>query len=153
MKRILLITLVLSLTALTDLLAESCLVVLMRDGSQHAYVLSQQPRLSFADGQLALASADAEASFPLSDIENFHFADVETSVPAINPDECRLAYIGGRLTITGLTGRLTIHDLTGRLVYEVTSTTAAPVGYELGQCPKGAYIVRYGRQVITLYNR
>lgn len=153
MKKLLLSIALLFSASCLSAWAESCLVLQMRDGNQHLFVLSQQPRLSFAEGSLIMTSAEAEAAFALSDIENFHFADQDMAIGRVEANDSRFSFVQGQLTIEGFAGLVTICDANGRTVCSMQAGGQTPFGFNLGDCPKGAYMVRFGQHVVKLYNK
>lgn len=136
----------LSLACLFVARAESSLVLELRDGTTHSYVLSEQPRVSFADGSLVMTATGAETRYAISEVENFHFADV-SALPVVSAEAWRVRCVGGVLTVEGYIGEVVVTDVSGRIVYQGKAGSI-----DLGQQPRGTYLVRVGRQMVKLFN-
>lgn len=151
MKRLSTLLLFVGLMGWLSARAESCLVLLMRDGQTHSYVLSQQPRMTFGEGTLTMTAAEAEATFLLADVENFHFVDQEAAIRQVKAEGHCFGYVNGMLTVQGHEGAVMLTDLKGVLL--ASTPAGQPFAYDLKSQPKGTYVLRIGKQSIKLYNK
>lgn len=131
--------------------AESKLVILMRDGGTHSYMLSQQPTMTFGTGTMTMKSADAEATFELAEVENFHFEDTENSIHSVKDDERLFSYVNGIITVEGQQGQVLLTDLAGRQLH--ASDKGQSFTFNLKGQPQGTYLLRIGQQIIKLYHK
>lgn len=131
--------------------AESQLVLQMRNGQMHTYVLSQQPAMSFGEGTLIMNSSDAEATFPLADIEKFYFTDHDSGISAVNDEGRRFAYIEGVIMVDGQVGSVELTTLAGHRLHATQSGEA--FYFDLKDQPQGTYLLRIGQQCIKLYHK
>ncbi len=151
MKKKVLLLLSLCLTFLLSAQAETCLVLQMRDGQTHSYALSQQPALTFSEGAMTLKTSEAEASFLLAEIENYHFDQEETELRATSSNERRFSYIGGNIEVEGSQDPVVLSDLNGRILH--TSARGESFKFDLQRQPQGTYLLRIGSQSIKLYHK
>lgn len=131
--------------------AESCLMLELRDGTTHSYVLSQQPTITFGDGTLVMHAAEAEASFALAEVEKFHFAEQENGIPAIRDDERRFTFVNGVIRIDGVHEAVVLTNLAGQVLSADTSGQA--FSFDLNTQPVGTYLLRIGQQAVKLYHQ
>ncbi len=151
MKKRVFLLLTLALACIAALRAESCLVLQMRSGQLYSYVLNQQPVITFGDGTVTMKSAGAEATFELTDIENFHFTDTESAIRAVSSVETRFTYLNGIVTVEGSEGLVVMTDVAGRLLSgNINGQTCT---FDLSHQPQGTYLLRMGQQSIRLYNK
>lgn len=154
LPRILSLSLGLGFMSLMGVRAESCLQLSMKDGSTHDYVLTQQPRIAFASDSLHITSPDAEATFALADIQDFHFADVDMQgIAPVHDRQQRLAFVQGVVTIEGYEGQVSLTDLSGRTLMTAVATRGQSLSLDLTRYPQGAYIIRLGRQSLKLMTK
>lgn len=150
MKKVTLLLIVLFVAAILPLSAQNCLVLLLRDGSQYSYLLAEKPQVTFTGGEVKVQSASLQTSVPLSEVQNFHFADAESGIPALTDNECRIAYTDGVVTVEGCEGNISLFDLSGRLLLSSQSVDGQPVTFDLKQQTAPVFVLRAGRQSLKL---
>lgn len=151
MKKKVLLLLSFCLTCLLSAQAETCLMLQMRDGQTHSYVLSQQPVLTFSEGAMTLKTSEAEASFLLTEIENYHFAQEETELRTMSTNERRFSYIGGIVKVEGGQDPVLLSDLNGRILH--TAQRGETFSFDLHRQQQGTYLLRIGSLSIKLYHK
>lgn len=130
--------------------AETALILQHNDGQQHTYLLSEQPRLTFASHTLSITSPQAQATFDLTDIQKFYFEEVDPGSDPLISSERRFAFLDGQLSIDGMQGTILLTDVSGHTLYH-TQSQGQHVSIDLRQYPQGVYILRLGDQSIKLY--
>lgn len=151
MKKKVFLLLSLCLTFFLPAQAETCLVIQMRDGQTHSYVLSQQPSITFGEGTMILKSSEAESAFLLAEIENYHFAQEETELRATSSNERRFSCIGGIIMVEGSQEPVLLSDLNGHVLH--TCQRGETFTFDLHRQPQGTYLLRIGSQSIKLYHQ
>lgn len=151
MKKIILFLSVFLLVGILPLSAQNCLVLLLRDGSQYSYLLAEKPLVTFADGDVKVHAAILQTSVPLAEVQNFHFADAESGIPALSDNECRIAYTDGVVTVEGCKGNVSLFDLNGRLLQTIQAKEGQPVSFDLTQQSAQVFVLRAGRQSVKLH--
>ena len=136
-----------------SLRAQHALVVQMRSGETHSFVLSEQPRLTFESDVMCVASRGAETRLAMAEIENFHFADQSAAIPAVASDETRFTFIGGQVAVEGCRGPIVMTDAAGRQIHAVSATSDGSCRFDLSVQPAGTYLLRMGRQSVKIFNR
>ena len=140
-----------TLACIAAMRAESCLMLQMRSGQLYSYVLNQQPVMTFGEGTVTMKSAGAEATFELTDIDNFHFTDTESGIRAVSNVETRFTYLNGIVTVEGSEGHAVMTDLAGRLLNgKINGHTCS---FDLNHQPQGTYLLWMGQQSIKLYHK
>lgn len=139
------------LTGLLAARAESCLVLQLRDGQSFSYVLNDKPVMTFAEGTLTMKSADAEATFGLADIENFHFADKENSIRKVDDVNHQFSYLDGVISVEGIQEQVVLTNAAGQLLHSTRS--GQPFTFDLKGQPQGTYLMRIGHQSVKLYHK
>ena len=122
------ITLLLAVLSSTGAWAQEkakSIVVWLNDGNKTEVLFSDMPEFTYADGNVILKSQKTDLSWPISNLKEFTFEEVETAIRSIKV---------GDLDI--LSDRCAVYDLNGRLVKQQIKS--------LSELPTGTYIVKDG---------
>lgn len=135
--------------------ASTVLVVQKTDGTTETFLLSEQPVITFGASNFDVATAAASLSIPLSDVEDFHFADEGTTAIASTPSasgDTRVELLGGNaVRISGEGSKsVAVYDLSGKAAPAQISTTGDAATVSLGNMPNGIYIIKYGNNSIKV---
>ena len=110
------------------------IVVWLNDGNKTEVLFSDMPEFTYADGNVTLKSQKTDLSWPIANLKEFTFEDVETAIRSIKV---------GDLDI--LSDNCAVYDLNGRLVKQQIKS--------LSELPKGAYIVKDGSVTIKVVRK
>ncbi len=132
MKRI--IFLLLLISGVLPTTAQNVLNVQSKTGAIVSYFFSDKPVVTFRDDILVLKTDKVSVEYPLSDLAELNFGDMESSVESISASG-----IAGDSTIR-------IFDMSGRNVRTIEATENAEGNPRLllNDLEKGIYIVRQG---------
>lgn len=146
-----LVVLFLSATGCLEVSAQSGLVLETNDGKTYSYVLAEQPRITFNETDLIITAADADASFPRSDIKNFRFEDIALDIRDVtNGKSQKMTYLNGVVTIDAASN-VALYDISGKLLMN-KKANGESVTIDLNSQPSGTYIVRSGKQSLKVKN-
>ena len=110
------------------------IVVWLNDGNKTEVLFSDMPEFTYADGSVILKSQKTDLSWPISNLKEFTFEEVETAIRSIKV---------GDLDI--LSDRCAVYDLNGRLVKQQIKS--------LSELPTGTYIVKDGSVTIKVVRK
>lgn len=142
----LLTTILLSVGALA--MAQSCLVVQLKDGSAHYYVLAEQPKITFQGTTLDIAAAEAQTQIDLVEVQDFHFTDQPDGIANIKGGDTRFSYLNNVVRVSGVDG-ISIYDTAGNLITSAKGSGSETV-IDLNSQPAGTYIVRMGSRSVKV---
>lgn len=127
--------------------ADTSLVVNMKSGAKHTYVLSDKPKITFEGTELSIVAPSAQTTLSLADVEKFYFDDTATGISTPAKGNSTFRYVDGELTVMGAEGTVTIVDSTGRTVY---SSRGETVNFDMNTQPAGVYIVNMGKRSVKI---
>lgn len=112
------------------------MILSFKNGDDIAFVLKDKPQISFSGNQFVLDSSTGTFEYLRSDIEDFRFEEIETSVESIE-------YRGE--------GDVTIYDMEGRLVATLRNESLSSAKMYLNSFKSGMYIIKIGNQQTIKY--
>lgn len=110
------------------------IVVWLNDGNKTEVLFSDMPEFTYADGNVILKSQKTDLSWPIANLKEFTFEEVETAIRSIKL---------GDLDI--LSDHCAVYDLNGRLIKQQIKS--------LSELPTGAYIVKDGSVTIKVVRK
>lgn len=124
--------------------ASTRLIVHTKDGSEVAYILAQQPRVTFSDNCLVVACDDAEVSYPLADMWKFTFnqTDETEGIAAVVTDEPPLTINDGVIVVSGLNeGSIARISTLGGTIVHSEKLSSDSWTFRLSSLPAGIYLI------------
>lgn len=128
-------------------IADTCLVIEMKSGATHSFVLEEQPTITFEGTKLCIVAPSAETRLNITDVERFHFEEATDAVIMPAKVGSTFRYINGMLTVMGSEGPVSVVDAAGRLVY---SASGNEVSVDMNAQPDGVYIVNMGKRSVKI---
>lgn len=130
------------------MLAESVVTVLtvhVKDGSEVSFLLSERPSVTYSDDYMLITSADAETSYPLSDVLKFTFEEIDgedTGIDSTIAAEASFSLDGGVIVVSGLKAGSTAQVFTlGGVMVHSESVDSGSWSYPLSSLSSGIYII------------
>ena len=112
------------------------MVLSFKSGDKVTFVLSDKPVLTFAGDKLIVESSTGTIEYLRSDIDDFHFDEIETSVESIE-------YAGD--------DNVTIYDMNGRVVAKLGNESFDSAKTYLNAFKQGMYIIKIGNKQTIKY--
>lgn len=112
------------------------MVLSFKSGDKVTFVLSDKPVLTFAGDKLVVESSTGTIEYLRSDIDDFHFDEIETSVESIE-------YAGD--------DNVTIYDMNGRIVAKLGNESFESAKTYLNAFKQGMYIIKIGNKQTIKY--
>lgn len=138
------------LMACTNVMADGIsYLTVAYDGSEISYSLPVVQKIYFRDGNVIVLTNDGEQSFPITILEKMTFTETATAIEALPEQEENMTFEDGKLHIKG-DGLLRIYSTGGQLVNIANIKEGANIN--LGNLPKGIYVVRMGDKTIKVKN-
>lgn len=132
-----LLTLLLTLMAMSAWADDSKIVVWLKDGNKTEILFNKTPEFVYADGNVSVQNGGTTLSWPLANLDRFTFEDVAPSVPTDVKDV--------KTPMLDITKGCAVYDLSGKLVKEQIRS--------LSELPKGTYILKDGSVTTKVVKR
>lgn len=130
------------------------LVVSAKNGTKTTFALVDEPKVSFANGDMTIVSNSQTFSMSIANVLNYTFVEEASSIGEIikNGD---MKLEDGCVVFSGLTGgsKVSIYIQDGRLVKEFSANDKGVAYVDLTTLPKGVVILCSGKTVIKVLNR
>ena len=132
---------------------QSYLVVYLHDGSSASFQLAEHPKITFSGEVMSVASATSSMEFNLSDVKNYLFSNVPTSINEVS-EEFKATVSDNTLTISGVSDAtvVRIYNASGIEVLNATAT-AGSCFVSLHTLPCGLYIVTYNNTAFKILKK
>ena len=125
------------------------------DGTKSSFLLSAVPKITHTADSLKV-EGDANASFPLSDVDFFKFTESDlTSVPTLKGDELRVVYLDNQhVRVEGLAAgsQLSLCSVSGAVLSQKQASADGFAEFSLPQA-KGVYILKTDKQIVKLVKK
>lgn len=146
MKRSILMILALLVAGVTTALASNALVVHMKSGETHTYVLlDEEPTIAFSGDNIVITARSAEATYAMSDVDFFNYENnAATSITGVGDGEKGMHRSGNTLIFDGLPAgsSVLVFTLGGQLNIKVKADDNGHAEVDLQSLPEGVYIVK-----------
>ena len=154
-KRPFLITLVLLSLALSSFAGERQVVIQFMDGSRSAFLLSEEPIMTFRSHQLNISTMNGSVSFELQQVEKFFFnEDGETSIKTKKDDkDLTISYQDKERLVIKLPQSKTPVRLYGLDGVNYQTSIMINGGFaeiSLSSLPKGIYVINVNNRSIKI---
>ena len=123
-----LLTLLLTLMAMSAWADDAKIVVWLKDGNKTEILFNKTPEFVYADGNVSVQNGGTTLSWPLANLDRFTFEDVAPSVPTDVKDV--------KTPMLDIAKGCAVYDLSGKIVKEQIRS--------LSELPKGTYILKDG---------
>lgn len=141
--KLLLLLLFLSLSTMAEN-AKTHLVVWAKDGTQVAYALAEQPKITFTETDLIITSNGVEVNYTLENMARFTYeSNDNTAITNMQTDESPFKLDGESLLFPALKTNTTVYvyALSGMLVFKKTVRQDGEYALPLSDIAAGAYMV------------
>lgn len=132
-----LLTLLLTLMAMSAWADDAKIVVWLKDGNKTEILFNKTPEFVYADGNVSVQNGGTTLSWSLANLDRFTFEDVAPSVPTDVKDV--------KTPMLDITKGCAVYDLSGKLVKEQIRS--------LSELPKGTYILKDGSVTTKVVKR
>lgn len=137
------------------------LSILMKDGTNVCFYLSEQPLVTFVGDDVKIVSASEEAAIARTLVDRFEFLDeMPTTIEEIEVDDNKpmrdnLEISEEAVSISGLTGNgpVRLFTLKGKLVLTATPDSEGAANLSLESLPAGIYLINYNETTIKFIKR
>ena len=121
------------------------LIILMKNGSENAFLLKDKPKVTFEGTSLKVSAATGDVSFALADVMRFTYAKKSTSgISEQVENPTGVSFEGDVLVISQLKANTTasIYALDGKLIRQLKPQRAGTYRISLSELPSGLYLVK-----------
>lgn len=121
------------------------LIILMKNGSENAFFLKDNPKVTFEGTSLKVSAATGDVSFALVDVMRFTYAKKSTSgISEQVENPTGVSFEGDVLVISQLKANTTasIYALDGKLIRQLKPQRAGTYRISLSELPSGLYLVK-----------
>lgn len=121
----------------------SVLVLELTDETSVMFQLAEKPTLSFSGQQVMVNAESAQATYPLSEVKDFHFSEVSTGIDAPAANQLVIRYLDNEnVQVTGTTARsAALYNTNGQLVGNHAVKDGC-VNISLKGCAPGIYLLK-----------
>ena len=127
--------------------AQSQLAIKLVDESVVRFALTDKPAISFEGDQLLVKSDVAEAAYARTDVAEFYFEPVGTSIGQTTAGQLRLNYLDNEtVSVEGGKSALQLYDHSGRQLQAPVSTVGNKQTLSLNGLPAGVYLIKISQQ-------
>ena len=120
------------------------LVVWIKDGTKVAYVLNENPQITFTETDLIITASGIEVKYALENMARLTYEkSEETGIIDLNTHESSFNFNGEYLLFPSLKANSTvsIYDLNGTLNFKKRVSKAGEYAFSLSELKAGIYIV------------
>lgn len=123
---------------------KTTLVIWTKNNTQVAYVLNEEPKISFTDTDMVVTVQNVEVSYPLSDMLRLTYADdEEMDITDLHTGDSSFLFNGDCLLFPSLKAGTTVsfYSLDGTLVFAKTVSKQGEYAFSLSDLSSGVYMV------------
>lgn len=126
------------------------LVVNLRDGTSASFALSDKPRITFSGASMSIVSAGSDAEFVRTDVKNYVFNDLATSIDNALEGEATVLADACGVTLSGLPcgTPVAVYSVGGQCVARDSADNDGRCTLSFGDLPRGIYIINYNSTTI-----
>ena len=156
----LILFLIVSILAIAEVQKPKALVVRLSEGTENAYILSEEPVVTFQEDKM-IVTGIIEVAYFRSEISKFYFEDIDpddprimkspTRVDNVEKDNVVFRYVDGEnILIRGLKENtvVTVSYIDGVLIYTKRSDSTGNISISLKNKKSGVYVISFnGRSI------
>ncbi len=147
--------------ASTYAVEKSVLSVLMKDGTNVCFYLSEQPLVKFAGDDVRIVSTTEEATVPRALVDHFEFLDkMPSAIEEIEVADDKairnhVVLSDDRVSVSGLSvgGSVRLFSLRGQQLSVTVADTDGHAHLSLQALPAGIYLINYNETTIKFVKR
>lgn len=120
------------------------LIVWAKDGTQVAYALAENPKVTFTETDLVITANGVEVNYSLQNMVRFTYSNnTSTAITNLETDESTLKLNGESLLFPALKANSTVSvfSLNGTLVFKKTVHQSGEYSFPLSNMNAGIYII------------
>lgn len=125
------------------------LQVILKDGTQHEYIISERPQIKFGDDKVSFIYNNVTTDYAKSDLQNFVFTN-PTGIAQLKTGDTRMTYSGDNdhIIVEGLDGKdqVEVYSISGIKQQVNINDTGHGLDICIGSLPKGYYIIKFGNK-------
>lgn len=130
------------------------LTVNAKDGTKTEFALADEPKLSFANGELNIVSSSRTFSINLADVQNYAFTEESTGIAEVLKED-KVTLENGFVVLSCLSAgsKVVIYMQDGKMVKEHKTDDKGMAVVDLSVLPKGVLILQSNKRSIKIINR
>lgn len=130
------------------------LVVNAKDGTKTTFALTEEPKITFSEGELSVVSSSRAFSISLAAIQNYAFSEESTGIDEVIKDG-RFKLENGFVVVNGLSAgsKVSAYMQDGKLIRESKADSNGMTVFDLSGLPKGILILQSNKTSIKVINR
>ncbi len=140
---------------------KSVLSVLMKDGTNVCFYLSEQPLVKFAGDDVKIISTTEEATIPRTLVDHFEFLnEMPTAIDEIEMAEDKtlsnhVVLSGDKISVSGLIsgGCVRLFSLKGQQLASIAADSNGHAQFSAESLPAGIYLINYNETTIKFVKR
>lgn len=142
MRKFLSLLLFIPLSAMAE--SQMKLTIWAKDGTQVAYALDEEPKVTFTENSMVISSTKIEVNYPLQDMVRFTYGDEVTAVSHLRTDKSPFKLDGKSLLFPALrlNSVITVYSQSGTLVFQKTVRQGGEYAFPIDGLVKGVYVVK-----------
>ena len=125
-----------------------------KDGTTTEFALADEPKLSFANGELNIVSSSRTFSINLADVQNYAFTEESTGIAEVLKED-KVTLENGFVVLSCLSAgsKVVIYMQDGKMVKESKADDKGSAVVDLSTLPKGVLILQSNKKSIKIINR
>lgn len=118
-----------------------------------SFALAEHPAISYSNNQLHITTESQSVDFNVPDIIDYRFTTTETAIRDLRLTQSQMHE--GLLCISGLptSSMVELYASNGRRILNMKASSSGMAVIDLGQLPKGVYIVSTASQSFKVTNK
>lgn len=144
MKRKLLLAMFIGAFATMAKAEDRVLKVLQTDGQVTTISLNDEPRTTYADGNLVITTSQTTITYPLEKVRRYTYESLATGISTKPSLKTEMSQNGEALTFTGLKSGETImlYNTAGQILRRINSEKEGATTVSVADLPAGVYVVK-----------
>lgn len=130
-------------------IGSSVLLVVLKNGNIHSFLLSEKPEITFAGSDFVISTATTTLRYDRTEIEDFHFADSSVGIEDVKENEMRIIRQNNNIQILGLQSDykpIRVYNINGILCDRNIELTGDFVNINLSNLAPNTYIIKLGNK-------
>lgn len=122
----------------------NALIIWAKDGTQVAYALNEEPKVTFTENSMVISSKGIEVDYPLQDMARFTYGNEVNAVIDLKTDKSPFKLDGESLLFLALrpNSTVSVYSQNGTLVSQKTVRQGGEYVFPIGNLANGVYVVK-----------